>query len=330
MESMAGEYESKIFAVKNNDEFVAIANDVFQFQYHNNQVYKQWCDRIGVNVASSLALHQIPYLPISFFKSHTITSTLFKPTTIFESSGTTTTINSKHFVKDITLYKKSFNTTFKAFYGDIKDWCILGLLPSYLERNNSSLIMMVQELISESKHPQSGFYLNDLDLLFTTIQQLENAQQKTLLFGVTFALLDFAEKYKLPLNYTTIIETGGMKGRRKEMTRSEVHAILKESFQTNSIHSEYGMTELLSQAYATSNGKFICPPYMKVLLREEDDPLQILQKGRGVLQIIDLANIYSCSFIATEDVGIVYEDGSFEVHGRLDNTDIRGCSLLVV
>ncbi len=208
--------------------------------------------------------------------------------------------------------------------------CVIGLLPSYLERNNSSLVMMVDELIKMSGNADSNFYLYDFDRLKQTLQYLESQKQKTLLIGVTFALLDFAETHALPLRYTAIMETGGMKGRRKELTRFEVHDFLKQKFGVENIHSEYGMTELLSQAYSRGDGIFVCPPWMKVLVRDEEDPLRVSVSGSGVLNVIDLANIYSCSFIATDDVGTVYEDGSFEVYGRLDNSDIRGCSLLVV
>jgi hypothetical protein len=295
-------------------------------------------------------INKIPFLPISFFKTHTIQTTEFTPAVIFESSGTTQTVNlphrstprssaegrqaaSKHLVKDILVYNESFLKCFDLFYGKPSDWCILGLLPSYLERKNSSLVMMVDELVKQSNHPQSGFYLNEFDKLSATLTELEKQKKQTLLIGVTFALLDFAEQYPQSLQHTTIMETGGMKGRKKEMTRQQVHEILSKAFQTKNIHSEYGMTELLSQAYSKGNGIFNCPPWMKVLVREEDDPLTVHDKGEnkiisGAINIIDLANIYSCSFIATEDAGKLYKDGSFEVLGRLDNTDIRGCSLL--
>jgi hypothetical protein len=274
-------------------------------------------------------------LPISFFKTHSITTTAFTPAAIFESSGTTQTINSKHLIKDIGLYETSFTNCFKLFYGQPEEWCIIALLPSYLERNNSSLVLMADKLIQQSKHPQSGFYLQDTEALHETLVSLENKQQKTLLIGVTFALLDFAEKYSLPLHYTTIMETGGMKGRRKEMTRQEVHSALCKSFQLQNIHSEYGMTELLSQAYSKGDGIFNCPPWMKILIRDEDDPLTVHTSTQnkivsGAINIIDLANIYSCSFIATEDAGKLFADDSFEVLGRLDNSDISGCSLLVL
>jgi phenylacetate-coenzyme A ligase PaaK-like adenylate-forming protein len=314
-------------------DFTRVALDIFQFQYQHNPVYQQFCNALHVNPALITEINKVPFLPVAFFKTHTITTTIFEPATIFESSGTTQTINSKHFVKDIILYEESFIAAFRLFYGHPKDWCIIALLPSYLERNNSSLVMMADKLIEQSAHPQSGFYLHDLEKLHHTITSLENQQQKTLLLGVTFALLDFAEQYPMHLQYTTIMETGGMKGRRREMTRQEVHDILCGSFKVNVVHSEYGMTELLSQAYSTGHGIFSCPPWMKVLVREEDDPLTVLSANNehmvsGAVNVIDLANIYSCSFIATDDAAKLYTDESFEILGRLDHSDIRGCSLL--
>ena len=301
-----------------------------KFQYEFNRVYKDWCKVLNKEPSTVNELTDIAYLPISFFKTHKVVCSDFEPEVVFTSSGTTQSISSKHFVKDATLYRQSFIKAFEHFYGDIEEWCIIGLLPSYLERTGSSLIMMVEEMIQLSNHKNSGFYLYEFDKLYDVLNEMERLQQKTLLIGVTFALLDFAETYSMQLKYTTVMETGGMKGRRKELTRQEVHEILKRKLGITSVHSEYGMTELLSQAYSKGEGKFYCPSWMKVLVRDEEDPLTIKESGRGVLNIIDLANIYSCSFIATDDVGIVHEDGSFEVLGRRDNSDIRGCSLLVV
>lgn len=310
------------------------ALEVFRFQYANNAIYKNYINALKVNVDKVHSLEQIPFLPIRFFKTHKITSTNFDAELIFESSGTTETINSKHFVKDKTIYEQSFSKGFEQFYGAIEEWCILGLLPSYLERNNSSLVYMVQSLINKSKHALSGFYLYDFEKLSDTLRILEQQQQKTLLIGVTFALLDFAGQYSQPLQHTIIMETGGMKGRRKDLIRNEVQDILKASFQQNTIHSEYGMTELLSQAYSKGKGVFKPPFWMRILLRDEDDPLTIKpvgnNKARGLINIIDLANIYSCSFIATDDLGVLYQDGSFEVTGRMDHSDLRGCSLLSI
>lgn len=326
--------QQKIFTA-NNENFNSLALELFQFQYENNELYRKYCDTLKVDHDKIVTVEQIPFLPIRFFKSHRVTTTLFEAEVVFESSGTTQSINSKHFVRDSGLYQKSFNEAFRLFYGDPAEWCIIGLLPSYLERNNSSLVMMADSLIQESSHAQSGFYLNEWKQLSTTLQSLEKQQQKTLLIGVTFALLDFAEIYPMPLRYTSIMETGGMKGRRKEMIREQVHQILCSSFQVENIHSEYGMTELLSQAYSYRSGIFKCPPWMKVLLREEDDPFALYSARAsgilsGAINVIDLANIYSCSFIETEDAGKLYPDQSFEILGRLDNADIRGCSLLAL
>jgi hypothetical protein len=324
----------KIFTA-NEDNFNSISLEVFQFQYQNNAIYRQYCNSLKIDSQKIISIQQIPFLPIQFFKTHKITTTDFEAEVIFESSGTTQTINSKHLVKDISLYKKSFNEAFRLFYGDPADWCIVALLPSYLERNNSSLVMMADSLIKQSSHQQTGLYLNEWKQLLNTLTELEKQQQKTLLIGVTFALIDFAELCSFPLHHTVIMETGGMKGRREEMTRERVHEILSNSFQLKKIHSEYGMTELLSQAYSKGDGIFNCPPWMKILLREEDDPFAIhaadaTKTISGAINVIDLANIYSCSFIATEDAGKLYPDSSFEVLGRLDNTDIRGCSLLAL
>ncbi|HEX8459875.1 MAG TPA: acyl transferase [Segetibacter sp.] len=306
------------------------ALQVFRFQYTHNPVYRKWVDALKVTVADVREINEIPFLPVSFFKSEEVVSGVFAPDVVFESSGTTGSINSRHFVKDVNIYKNSFIKGFHHFYGEPKDWCIIGLLPSYLEREGSSLVMMVKDLIDLSGHNESGFYLNEFEKLATTLKKLENKKQKTLLIGVTFALLDFAAQFPMQLNYTTIMETGGMKGRRKEMVREEVHAQLQQQLGVSSVHSEYGMTELLSQGYSFGEGIFNTVPWMKVLLRDEDDPLLQVEQGRGLINVIDLANVYSCSFIATDDVGSIFEDGRFEVAGRRDNSDIRGCSLMVM
>ena len=332
-----------------HENFDSLVKDILQFQLLHNKVFGEWVSVISGQLLvvneenNALTTHHSPsntnhlplttnhyFLPISFFKSQTVISTEFIPELVFESSGTTQTINSKHLVKDVSIYRQSFFKAFELFYGNISDWCIIGLLPSYLERNNSSLVLMVDELIKASNNTNSGFYLNDYESLNNILTQQEAKQQKTLLLGVTFALLDFAEQFPMQLKHTVVMETGGMKGRRKELTRAEVHHIITTGLGVAKVHSEYGMTELLSQAYSDGDGIFTCPPWMKVVVREEDDPLTIKPFGRGILNVIDLANIFSCSFIATDDVGIVYEDGTFEVWGRLDNSDIRGCSLLVV
>jgi hypothetical protein len=323
------EFVNNIFSVT-AEKFSQQALQIFLEQYKSNTVYRNWVDALHIQPGSVHTIEQIPYLPVSFFKTHKVVTGNFKPQVIFESSGTTQTINSQHLVRDIEVYKQSFIKGFEHFYGNVDDWCIIGLLPSYLERSGSSLVMMVDELIKLSPHKESGFYLYDLEKLGDTLHQLESRQQKTLLIGVTFALLDFAERFGMKLRHTEIMETGGMKGRRKEMIRQEVHEILTQRLGVRKIQSEYGMTELLSQAYSHGEGIFKTVPWMKVLIRDEDDPLTIKQKGRGLINVIDLANVYSCSFIATEDVGTLYEDGSFEVLGRFDNSDIRGCSLMVV
>ncbi len=319
---MPEQWNHKILGVKQGD-FAATALEIFNFQYHNNAVYNAYINALQVDPGSVRSIEQIPFLPIRFFKSHTVTTGQFEPSMVFESSGTTGTINSKHSVKDILLYEESFLKGFAAFYGDVKDWCIIGLLPSYLERSSSSLVYMVDKLIQISGHPASGFYLYDHDKLHEVLTELEKANQKTLLIGVTYALLDFAEQFPISLKSTVVMETGGMKG------RPEVHRILKNAFGYMAIHSEYGMTELLSQAYSKGEGIFNCPHWMKVLVRDEEDPLFIKDQGAGVINIIDLANIYSCSFIATDDAGKLNADGSFEVMGRIDGSDLRGCSLMV-
>lgn len=325
---MICEIEDKVFTVEPAD-FEELALEMFRFQYANNPVYEQYVNAMGVVGSSVQSLSQIPFLPIQFFKTHPVKTTSFEPEAIFESSGTTQTLNSRHYIKSLGLYRESFLQNWTRQYGPVSDYCIIGLLPSYLERKHSSLVVMADELVRLSGHPNSGFYLYEHDKLYTALQQLEKAGQKTVLLGVTFALLDFSEQYALPLKHTIVMETGGMKGRREELTRPAVHEQLKKAFECTVIHAEYGMTELLSQAYSKGNGIFNNPPWMKMLVREEDDPLAIHSSGKGALNIIDLANIYSCSFIATDDVGAVYADGSFEVQGRMDNSDIRGCSLMV-
>jgi phenylacetate-coenzyme A ligase PaaK-like adenylate-forming protein len=326
---MSCEWSDKIFNVTVQN-FTDLALQIFHFQYRNNPVYKAFVDHLSVDVAAVKDIIEIPFLPIRFFKSHSIMTTCFDPQVIFESSGTTQTINSRHLVKDKTIYEESFLKAFPKSYGAVEDWCILGLLPSYLQRKNSSLVYMVDKLITSSHNHSSGFYLYNLDELYKQLQTLEAARQQTLLIGVTFALLDFIEKYPLALKHTTVMETGGMKGRRREMIREELHEVLCKGFGVKTIHSEYGMTELLSQAYSKGDGIFECPPWMKVLVRDEDDPLTVKENGKGVLNVVDLANIYSCSFIATDDAGNIFDNGNFEVLGRTDGSDLRGCSLMAV
>ncbi len=319
---------NNIFSVSGSD-FSDRALQLFNWQYQQNPVYRKWCDLTINDPIDIKTIEQIPALPVGFFKTHTIHTGEFERKDFFESSGTTQTTNSRHWVRDMNLYRQSFNGAFEMFYGKAKDWCIIGLLPAYLERQHSSLVMMVDELIKDSAHVESGFYLYEHEKLSTTLQRLESQEQKTLLIGVTFGLLDFAESFPQQLKYTTVMETGGMKGRRREMTRLEVHDQLTNQLGVSKIHSEYGMTELLSQAYSKGDGIFVCPPWMKILVRDEEDPLTVRTRGRGVINIIDLANADSAAFIATDDLGMIYEDGSFEVFGRLDNSDIRGCSLML-
>lgn len=333
---MSSQWNDKIFSV-NEAGFEALALEVFRFQYANNQVYRQYVQALQVDPRQVKRVVEIPFLPIRFFKSHPVTAGEFTPELVFESSGTTGSINSKHLVKEAAVYETSFNRAFRRFYGAVEDWCVIGLLPAYLERQGSSLVYMVDRLIQSSNHPDSGFYLYDFEKLQGVLQRLEKEQQKVLLIGVTFALLDFAAQYPTPLNHTVMMETGGMKGRREELIRPQVHELLQQAFGPQAIHAEYGMTELLSQAYSKGEGLFSCPPWMQVLIREEEDPLSVHVAGHavkkplsGAINIIDLANVYSCSFIATDDAGQLYADGQFRVMGRLDNSDIRGCSLMVV
>jgi phenylacetate-coenzyme A ligase PaaK-like adenylate-forming protein len=321
----------------NDENFTEKALQVFNFQYLNNEVYRSFCDIIGVNNKQITSIENIPYLPIIFFKSKTIKTTTFETDIIFESSGTAGLVNSKHSIRDISIYENSFFQCFQQFYGDVKDYCIIGLLPSYLERKGSSLVYMVNALINASKNNNSGFYLYDYKKLEQVLLKNEAAKQPTILFGVTYALIDFAEQYHMHLTHTIIMETGGMKGRKEEMTRKAVHNIIKKKLGVAVVHSEYGMTELLSQAYSKGDGLFISPPWMKILIRSEDDPFNVTSTKKvennvvsGAINIIDLANIYSCSFIATDDAGKLYADNSFEITGRLENSDIRGCSLMVM
>lgn len=329
---MTNNLNDSIFSTKTT--FTEKAIKIFQFQYQSNQVYKRFADTLNCNPSSVNTIEQIPFLPISLFKTHTILTSDTRPSLVFKSSGTTNDGFSQHFVKEPAIYETSFVNGFKQFYGRIEDYCILGLLPSYLEREGSSLVYMIDRMMKISNHPLNGFHLYDHDGLFHKIKGLEKQEQKTLLIGVTYALLQFAQEYSMPLKFTLVMETGGMKGRKKELIRSDVHKILKDAFCLDHIHSEYGMTELLSQAYALREGIFHAPQWMKILIREEDDPLKIISTANtgkvGAINVIDLANIFSCSFIATDDIGKLYADGTFEVLGRMDNSDIRGCSLMAL
>jgi phenylacetate-coenzyme A ligase PaaK-like adenylate-forming protein len=322
---------NSIFDIKNHNQFQAKALEVYNYQYQKNPVYHQFCSLLGKSPDKVHQVSDIPFLPIDFFKTKKIVSATQTPTTIFTSSGTTGSVTSKHYVLDTAIYEQSYLKAFELFYGDVADYCVLALLPSYLERQGSSLIYMVDDLIKKSQHPESGFYLNDIDLLKKKIQEMDGKGTKILLIGVSFALLDMVEKHSLQLKNTIVMETGGMKGRRKEMIREELHAILKKGFGTDHIHSEYGMTELLSQGYSKGEGIFKSPPWMKILIRDPEDPMTYLNAAKtGGVNVIDLANIHSCSFLATQDLGKVYADGSFEILGRFDNSDIRGCNLMVL
>lgn len=320
---------NNLFSIQHQD-FSPAALELSLFQCQSNPVYNLFWRQLRKQDTAVSSIEQIPFLPVGFFKSHRVVTTEFTPEMIFKSSGTTQSEQSSHYIKSLELYEAAFLNGFIKSYGHPGRWCMLGLLPSYLERGQSSLVYMVKGLMEYSQHPNNDFFLNDWDKLYNTLKLLETNGQPTLLIGVTFALLDFAAQFRLQCSNTIVMETGGMKGRRDELTRDEVHLQLKQSFGVNKIHSEYGMTELLSQAYSAGDGLFRCPPWMKVLVRDEDDPLHIQAKGRGAINVIDLANVYSCSFIATDDVGEVYEDGSFRILGRMDNSDIRGCSLLAL
>jgi len=319
---------NKIFSCNNKETFEALALELFHYQMENNPIYAPYAALI-LKVKIPANIYEIPFLPIDFFKQEQIICQGKGVEEVFLSSGTTGD-QSRHLVSDLSIYQKSFTKSFELFYGEITDYCILSLLPNYRGREGSSLIYMVDELIRKSEHEKSGFYLNDYDGLSETIAELEKKKQKTILIGVSYALLDLAENFPQILEYTTIIETGGTKGKRKEFLKEELHKILKNSFGLQNIHSEYGMTELLSQSYSKGKGIFKSPPWKKVLIRDTNDPLSVIGENKtGGINIIDLANIYSCPFIATQDLGKTYDDGSFSVLGRFDNSDVRGCNLLV-
>ncbi len=320
-----------IFNIQNDIDFNKIALDTFRFQAKNNTVYREFIHHLNIDIDSVSSINDIPFLPISFFKTHKILSNTKKIEQTFFSSGTSGTNLSTHFISDLNIYINSFSKGFRYFYGNIEEYTILALLPNYLEREGSSLVYMVSNLIKKSNKKESGFYLNNLDVLAEKLNHLDKKGEKILLIGVSFALLDLIENYQFRLKNTIIMETGGMKGRRKEIIREDLHRVLGNGFGVKKIHSEYGMTELLSQAYSIGNGIFKTPPWMKIKIRDTEDALCIFphQKAGGI-NVIDLANINSCSFIATQDLGKTYNDTSFEVLGRFDNSDIRGCNLMVV
>jgi len=319
-----------IFHISSEDQFRKLTLEIFKYQFENNMVYRSFCDLLNVHSSDVKVIDQIPFLPIQFFKTHQVT-TSNNTEKIFESSGTTGSVISKHFVTDISLYEKSFSEGFKHFYGDIEDYVILALLPNYLEREGSSLIYMVDNLIKKSNHPESGFYLNNYSELSSTLNSLESRGKKSILIGVSFALLDLIERFQFNLKHTIIMETGGMKGRRKELIREELHEKFKKGFGVPEIHSEYGMTELLSQAYSKGESQFESPNWMRILIRDTEDAMTIMTSEKtGGINIIDLANIHSCSFIAAQDLGKKNTNNTFEILGRFDHSDIRGCNLMVI
>jgi len=321
---------NSVFSIQTAADLEKTGLEIFYYQARNNTVYKQFLSLLNINIDAIKSIEDIPFLPIQFFRSHKVISTTDAVEYVFTSSGTTGNLTSKHYVSDISLYEKSYLSAFEHFYGPIEGHTILGLLPSYLDRTGSSLIYMVNDLILRSGKPNSGFYLDNLSELKNTLIDLDAKGEQVLLIGVSFALLDLVENYTFELKNTLIMETGGMKGRRKELIRDELHSKLKKGFGAANIHSEYGMTELLSQAYSKGNGIFKCPPWMKITIRDTEDALMPLANGQtGGINIIDLANINSCSFIATQDLGKTYADGTFEVLGRFDHSDIRGCNLLI-
>ena len=323
--------ENRIFNIQNKQEFKALSLAVFKHQFKNNKVYRSFCDLLFVHPSSISTIEEIPFLPIQFFKSRKVLSSLEEIQETFTSSGTTGSSTSKHLVTNINLYKESYLKGFAHFYGNIEEYTVLALLPNYLEREGSSLVFMVADLIEKSKKAESGFYLDNMQELAEKLIELDKNGQKTLLIGVSFALLDLIEMQQFNLKNTIIMETGGMKGRRKELVREELHTILQNGFGVTEIHSEYGMTELLSQGYSKGNGVFETPPWMKILTRDTEDALSINASGKnGGINVIDLANYNSCSFIATQDLGKVYENETFEIIGRFDNSDIRGCNLMVL
>jgi phenylacetate-coenzyme A ligase PaaK-like adenylate-forming protein len=325
------EIRNQLFTIKTDDEFNALALQIFHFQYQNNEIYNRYVSALPINARDITHYTQIPCLPISFFKSQEVVcQTIHQDTVCFTSSGTTGQITSKHYVNDVSIYEFSFNKGFELFYGKPTDYCILALLPNYLEREGSSLVYMFDHLINQSKQPDSGFYLNNINELVAKIEELKQRNQKTLLLGVTYALLDLADLNTELSDDVIVMETGGMKGKRPEMLKEELHTILKEKFKVNAIHSEYGMTELLSQAYSKKDGLFACPPWMRVLVRDVNDPFSYsFNKKTGGINVIDLANINSCSFIETKDLGKIHDNNQFEIIGRFDNSDIRGCNLMI-
>lgn len=319
-----------IFSIQNASQFENIALEIFRSQAENCKVYKDFVENLGIKSTGVKKIHDIPFLPIEFFKSHEVINGTGIVQEVFTSSGTTGMAQSRHNVLETEIYLQSFRKAFGIYYGDIKKYAVLALLPSYLEREGSSLIYMVDDLIQSGREPESGYFLYDHKMLYDTLLDLKKSNTPAILLGVTYALLDFAESHSLDFPELIVMETGGMKGKRREMVREELHETLCAGFGVPVIHSEYGMTELLSQAYSKGAGKFHCPPWMRIQIRDTNDPLELLGPEKtGGINVIDLANINSCSFIATQDLGKTFNDGTFEVLGRFDNSDIRGCNLLV-
>lgn len=324
-------YPTEIFSIKDDQQFNQAALAVFRHQAINCAIYRQYLANLQVPVDAIAHHAEIPFLPIGFFKTHRITASSKPEEVTFSSSGTTGQLTSQHLVQDLSVYEESYNKAFELFYGKPSEYCILALLPAYLEREGSSLIYMVDDLLKQSNHPSSGYFLHNHQELYHTLNELKASGQKTILIGVTYALLDFTEQFQIDFPSLIVMETGGMKGKRKEMVRNELHQLLCAAFGVQHIHSEYGMTELLSQGYSKGDGIFEAPPWMKILLRDTSDPLSLLPAGQttGGVNVIDLANINSCAFIATQDLGKKHVDGSFQIIGRFDNADIRGCNLLI-
>jgi hypothetical protein len=320
----------KIFNIQTNDQFDAVCMDIFHYQLRHNKIYSAWFNALSRDEKAIRSIADIPFLPIEFFKSHKVVSGNEDVLTTFSSSGTTSKNTSTHYICDLDVYKQSFIKGFEIEYGSPSDWVILGLLPSYLDRPGSSLVHMTKGLMEASGDENNGFYLNNLEELKLKLERLSKSNTKVWLIGVSFALLDLAELSPATWSELVVVETGGMKGRRKELIRAELHSQIRETWNLEHIHSEYGMTELLSQAWMKKENRFECPPWMKIQIRDASDPFTLLPENRnGGIQIVDLANIDSCSFISTSDLGKIYEDSSFEVLGRFDNSDIRGCNLLV-
>lgn len=328
---MKASFRDSLFRISSRTEFEKIALDIFRFQFHDNPVYRQYVSFLGTSPGFVTSVEKIPFLPIELFKNHRIITGEADVEKVFESSGTTGSETSRHFVTDLTVYHESLISSFRMFWGDPREYFFAALLPSYLERGNSSLVYMADFLIRNSSDRRSSFFLDDQGLLIPVLEKVKSERRKGMLIGVSFALLNMAEKLSPDLSGITVVETGGMKGRRSEITREELHAILKEKLNITSVHSEYGMTELLSQAWSKGEGIFYTPPWMRIILREINDPLSVFDEPgiTGGINIIDLANFNSCSFISTGDLGRLHPDGGFEVLGRFGNSDLRGCNLLI-